>query len=271
MHLEAFINMLLEYMYKLGLFEMAGLLVGVFVLLAVAGVFFAHRLPSRFTIREDTSGFGQLVSGPIGNVFALVFALVTIAIWQNYDAVSGRVSEEAAALHNIYRSLDAYPAQVRDPARTRLKAYVNRVATEEWQHLASVDEGDEDEEAHRLITEANEGMVAYQPRNLGEVPLHQVLLTEIGRARSLRHARLEAGKAYMDTGMWVCLDMGAMILLFFCCFWRLSNRREHLFMAIALGASLGLVFFLMIIYNHPFAGPTAISPSPFQALLKNWK
>jgi hypothetical protein len=270
MNFEAWSNMVLEHLYKLGLYPLAGLLVGVFLLLTVGGVFLSYRLMPRSAIREETADFGQLVGGPIGNVFALVFALVTIAIWQNYDRVESQVSEEAAAIHNIYRNLDPYPAALRDPARALLKTYVHRVITDEWQHLASVEEGDEDEEAHRLITDFNATLVAYRPRNLGEVPLHQVLLSEIDRARGLRHGRLEAGRAYMDAGMWICLDLGSVILLAYCCFWRLSDRREHLLLASALGASLGLVFFLMLIYNHPFAGPAAISPAPFRALLEHW-
>jgi len=233
-------------------------------------VLLVYRLSPRWSVREDTADFGQLVGGPIGNVFALVFALVTLAIWQNYDRVGGQVSEEAATLHNIYRTLEAYPAEVRDPARAQLKAYVRRVVDEEWKRLATVDEGDQDDEAHRMVTDMNAGLVAYRPKTLGELPIHQALLTEIGRARVLRHSRLEAGRAYMDDGMWICLDLGGLILLAYCCFWRLGSMREHLLMAMTLGASLGLVFFLMILYNHPFAGPAAISPAPFQALLKHW-
>jgi hypothetical protein len=270
MGFEVLANMFLEYLYKMGHFSLAALMVGVFVFLSAGGVLLAHRLTPRFAIRESSADFGQLVCGPIGNVFALVFALVTIAIWQNYDRVEGQVSEEAAAIHNIYRSLDGYPAALRDPARVKLKAYVARVISDEWPHLASLEEGDEDEEAHRLVTEFNESLVAYRPQNLGELPLHQVVLAEVGRARGLRHGRLEAGRAYMDAGMWICLDLGSVILLAFCCFWRLSDLREHLLMASALGASLGLVFFLMLLYNHPFAGPAAISPAPFQALLQHW-
>jgi hypothetical protein len=270
MNFEVMGNRFLEYLYRLGLYPLAALLVGVFVLIAVAGVLIAHRLLPRYAFRESSADFGQLVSGPIGNVFALVFALVTIAIWQNYDRVGAQVSEEAAAIHNIYRNLDSYPAQVRDPARSQLKTYVRRVIADEWPHLASIDEGDEDEEAHRLITDLNASLEAYRPQAQGEVPLHQVLLTEVGRARVLRHGRLEAGRPYMDAGMWLCLDLGALIMLAFCCFWHLSDRREHLLMASALGACLALVFFLMLIYNHPFAGPAAISPAPFQSLLDHW-
>ena len=33
-------------------------------------------------------------------------------------------------------------------------------------------------------------------------------------------------------------------------------------------SSLGVVFFLLLTYNHPFVGPEAIGPAPFQALLR---
>jgi hypothetical protein len=270
MDCEAFLTMLMEFLYHLGLFPLAALSMGCFLLLAVGGVFLVHRLSCRWSLGEGFVEFGSLVCGPIGNVFALVFALVTLAIWQNYDRVGTQVSEEAAALHNIYRTVESYPPEVRDPARAGLKTYVRLVVENEWKRLASVEEGDEDEAAHDLITVINAGLVAYRPKTLGELPVHQVLLTEIGRVRALRHSRLESGRAYMDPGMWLSMDLGALILLAYCSVWRVGNGREHLLLAAALGASLGLVFFLMILYNHPFAGPAAISPTPFQALLRGW-
>lgn len=258
---------MLQFVYNLPLYQLVILSMAMFVGLAMGGVLLVCRFGQRWQIEKNTSDFGQLVGGPIGNVFALVFALVTIAIWENYDHVRNQVTEEAAILHNIYRNLETYPAAVRDPVQALLKQYVNRVVNYEWNILADLQPSHEDPEARRMITAVNATLVAYRPAP-GDAPLQYQMLYEVSECRKLRRARLESGTPYMDPAMWICLDLGSLILLGYCSFWRLPSRREHLFMASALGASLGLIYFMLVIYNHPFAGPAAISPAPMQDLLE---
>ncbi len=39
----------------------------------------------------------------------------------------------------------------------------------------------------------------------------------------------------------------------------------------SLAAFLGLVYFLLVVYNYPFTDPAAVSSAPFQDLLGYWK
>ena len=253
----------LSHLSPLGL---AAALVLAFTALALGSVLAMERWGTRIQLGRASSDYGLLVGGPMATVFALVFALVVIAIWQNYDRVRNQVSEEAGCIHNIYRCLESYPPAVRDPARALVRRYVQQVINHEWQALG---EGREDPEAHRLITEVNARLVAYRPRSLGELPLHQEVLAQVSRYRELRHARLEAGIPTVDATMWISLDIGTLILLVYCSLWGLEGEKRNLFLAATRGASLGIVFFLLLAYNHPFAGPAAVDPGPFQSLLEN--
>jgi len=201
-------------------------------------------------------------------MFALVFAMVTVAVWQNYDRVSSAVGEEANCIHNIYRYLETYPPDLRDGTRVLLQAYLKAVIETEWPLMKR---GQEDPEAHRLITEVNARLSAYRPATLGELPLHQEVLAQVSRYRGLRHDRVRSGVAYLDTTMWISLALGSGILLAFCSVWHMPNLKQHIMMVSALGASLGIIFFLMMAYNHPFAGPAAIDAGPFKNLLaQHW-
>jgi len=252
---------MLELAKHLGSSGAGGLIVLGFSGLAAAMPPLVRRWLPWLQVDREYSDFGQIFGGAIGTMFALVFALVTIANWQNYDRVANDVASEANCLHNIDRYLDFYPPALRDPAKGLIRAYLGRLVQNEWPLLAK---GGEDPEARRLITEFDVRLAGYRPATLGELPLHQEMLTQVSVYRTLRHGRLDAGRAYLDAGMWVSLAIGSATLLGFGSVWRVPDRRQHLILMLALGASLGVVFFLLLTYNHPFKGPEAIGPAPFQ-------
>jgi len=248
----------------LGPFSAAALVVLGSVAVSVAVRYVLHRWCPRLLLEGANAGFGQIIGTAIGTMFTLVFALVTIAIWENYDRVANAVGDEANSIHNIDRYLDAYPAALREPTQKLIQSYLRRMIAVEWPLLRT---GAEDPEARRMILEINARMVAHRPATLAEIPLHQELLAQVSAYRALRHARLQAGKPYVDTSMWIALAVGSLTLMIYCGAWQVPDRRQHLIMIAALGTSLGLVCFLLLAYDHPFSGPEAISPAPFQALL----
>jgi len=246
----------------------AVLTVGAFAGLAVGCVLVVNRFFPGLRLGEESTGFGQIFAGAIGTIFALVFALVTIAMWGNCDKAYNGVAEEANCIHNLYCDLEPYPAAMREATRGLLRTYLKELITQEWPLLA---ESREDPEARRLVAELSARLTGYQPASQGEMPLHGEVLTQVSRYRALRHDRLRAAEPYLDPSMWVALVAGTVILLGFCSVWKMASLKHHLLMAAALGASLGSLVFLMAVYNHPFRPPAAIRPTPLQMLLaEDW-
>ena len=259
---------MIEFTNHLSPYTMGGLILLVFVIVSVVTLVVVRRWCPGLMIDKECEDVGTIFGTAIGTTFALVFALVTIAVWQNYDRVASAVGEEANTIHNIYRYLDAYPPAVRVPTQQLLRAYLQQMITHEWPLLTT---GQEDRETHRLITDINARLVSYRPDGPAEVPLHSEMLAQISSYRSLRHGRLQSSKAYVDASMWISLILGSLTLMVFCSLFRFNNHRQMLIMTVTLGSSLGVVFFLLMAYNHPFAGPEAITAAPFQSLLDhNW-
>lgn len=245
--------------------EAGGLLV-VSASLSMGGAWLVRRHLAGARFQRTITDFGQIFGGAVGTIFALVFALVTVAVWQNYDRVANGVGEEANTVHNLFRYLESYPPPFREAQQDLLRAYVREVVDGEWKAQRT---GVPDLDAQRIITEFNARMTQYRPATLGELPLHSEVLVQVSRLRALRHDRERAVGAYLDLPMWVSLLAGAALLVAFCSLWEIERLREHLMLVGALGASMGIVFFLMIAYNHPFRGPAAITAGPFEALLQN--
>ena len=232
-------------------------------LVFTAALWLYQRFLPRFRFAEDSNEEGAIYAAGIGTIFALIFAFVIIAVWQNFAQVSATVSQEANILHNIYRNLDGYPPELRDPARTQLRAYVDRVVTVEWPLLAT---GDQDPVAHEQITALSNTITQYKPATIGELPLQQEMLQLLLNNRNLRHDRIRGGAPYLDIAMWWSLLLGIVLLMLFSCMLNVPSRRQHYLMHGVLGASIGVVLFLLLVYNYPFMGPGAIGPEPLKVL-----
>lgn len=212
---------------------------------------------------RDTTELGEIFADAIGGIFALLFALVTVAVWQNHDRLDTTVSNEANTLHGLYRNLDSYPPAMRKHNEDLLKGYADRVAKVEWELMK---QGKQDPISHQMITQFNKSMFAYRPASIGEVPLHSQTLELISRYRGLRHDRLEGSESYLDNTMWCALVLGAGIYIGYSCFFHTENQKAYRVMVASLGAALGLVFYMLVIYDNAFVGPGRVSPKAFQDL-----
>lgn len=244
----------------------------VVIALSVAVSLGCLRLASRFLQRQrfERAGtdFSQIYGTSIGTIFSLIFALVIVSDWQNFDRLSAGVDAEVNVLDNLHQNLEGWPADLRGPAQAMLKAYVERTAEVEWPLMA---EGRRDPGSERMLEALTALLRRHEAATLGELPAQQELLRLLAQARSLRQDRIKGGVSYLDLPMWLSLAVGSLILLGFASMLDVPSRRQHLLMQGALGASIGVVFYLLLIYDNPFLGPGAISPAALRELpLRVW-
>ena len=255
---------LVSYFSALGLVVVV---IGAAVLVSLGCLWLVQRFAARLHFVEATQ-FGEIFSASTGVIVALIFAFVTMAVWQNYDKVGGVVLREAHTLHNIYRNLESYPPRISEPVRAIMRGYVTRVIDHEWKSAA---EGKADAEATAMLHKIGALLTAYRVTNIGEIPLHAETLRLIAEHRSLTGDRLKGGEPCLEPPMWIALICGALILIAYSSFFVVPRFGHHVVMISVLGAALGLMFYLLLAYNYPLTGPAAVSSAPYQQLLTYWK
>jgi xanthine/uracil permease len=85
----------------------------------------------------------------------------------------------------------------------------------------------------------------------------------------LRRNRIQSEKSFLAKPMWAALIISAILLILFSALFKTKNIRIHAVMIALVGGSLGVMFFLLVIYNNPFWGPSAIEPTPFKKTLES--
>ncbi|OIN01075.1 hypothetical protein A9236_07850 [Polynucleobacter sp. QLW-P1DATA-2] len=190
--------------YDIGLrFELLAIVLAIcFLVFCLFQKFFPNVL-----FGED-SEFAGYIYNAMGVVFSLVFAFVTVLVWQNYNGVSDAVAKEASTLNNMYRVFAAFPPEVERNGKAELKSYVTTVINEEWPLLSN------DQfsiKAYKELLSIEDLVIHLKPQNAGETNAHQQLLRLTLEATELRRSRVYNARFALSPPAWFGLVSSLMI------------------------------------------------------------
>jgi hypothetical protein len=212
----------------------------------------------------DDGPYAGYIFNAMGVVFSLIFAFITVLVWQNYNNVSDSVNKEAGHLNNIYRLYSAFPPEIEKSGQESLRSYTKIVIEDEWP-LMKKDQFSP--EAFKKLLVMEDQIIKYQPQSSGQSNAHQQMLRLITEYTELRRSRIYNAQFALGRPAMIGLISSSFIFLFFSWLFKMGSVRTHLIMLAFLGFIIvGVVYFLLI-YIHPFLGPMAIGPEPFQRLL----
>ena len=206
----------------------------------------------------------EIFSDAIGLIFAFILSLVTITAWQSHNDVADSIDKEAVTLMNIYRTLEAFPPEIRDQGRSTLREFVNEVITNEWPAMKI---GKYDKQAYVIFLNFSNLVQRYKPKDFAELAAQQEELRLLSTYRELRSHRLLNAKPLIDNYLLCILVLAALIYLFYQSIYHMTDLRSHIIMYCSLTTSISLVFLMILIFNNPFIGPSAIGPDTFEKLL----
>ena len=84
------------------------LVVAVFVLIAVVGLTLVQRIvPSH--LRQQHNDVAGFIYAVLGVIYAVLIALVVIAVWEDYAAARDTVEREASELDDVFRLAHPLP------------------------------------------------------------------------------------------------------------------------------------------------------------------
>jgi len=223
-----------------------------------------QRIFPNFLFGEDSEYAGYIYNA-MGVVFSLVFAFVTVLVWQNYNGVSDAIAKEASTLNNMYRLFSAFPPDIEKKGRDSIRAYTTTVVNEEWPLLKK------DQfsiKAYQEILKIDDLIIHFQPQNTGQSNAHQQMLRLATEATELRRSRIYNARFALAPAAWIGLISSSLVFLFFSCLFKMKSGKTHLILILFLGLTIVGVMYFLVLFIHPFLGPMALGPDPLVNLLK---
>ena len=213
---------------------------------------------------EDSEYAGYIYNA-MGVVFSLVFAFVTVLVWQNYNGVSDAITKEASTLNNMYRLYSAFPPEVEKKGREQLRTYTRTIIQEEWPLLSN---DQFSTKAYQELIQIVDNVIHLQPQTVGQSNVHQQMIHLAVEATELRRSRIYNARFGLAPPAWLGLLSSSLIFLFFSCLFKMKSVRTHLLLILFLGLTIVGVLYFLILFLHPFLGPMALNSEPFENLLK---
>jgi len=240
-------------------------------LVALAGLELVQRLVPSEKRQEhnDVAGFLYAV---VGVVYAVLLALLVIAVWEQFQRANETVESEANAVAEIAWLAHRLPEPERHVLQEEARAYAQEVVDEEWPQMEQGLEGVQSRpEGWDLIDDIRATFQEVEPSTAAEQDFHAQGLTQIQRLYDARRMRMVQAEEGIPGILWAVLVFGAVVAVGFTYLFGLRNTWAHRLMVISLTAVIALVIFAIGAMEHPFSGGARVGPEAFELILERFE
>ena len=250
---------MINVIYSVPTWLLGVIITGLFTVLSGAGLVIVHRLVP-VDARRPHNDIAGYISNIVAFVYAVLLAFLVVAVWQQYGQAATTTQLEANAASDLFHQAHGYPEPLRTTVRAAIRTYVGTVIDTEW---AIQGRGGVSEEATRILDELQVEILGFSPRDLREQTLHGEQLHDLNALMDQRRTRIFAGSSGLHPVIWAVILLGSVLVVVFAYFMGTGSFRAHLAMTVLLGASIGLVIFLLLALDYPFRGDIGIKPDAF--------
>jgi hypothetical protein len=241
-------------------------------LVALAGLELVQRLvpASSRQAHNDVAGF---IYAALGVIYAVLLALVVIAVWEEFQAANGTVEQEANAVAEIAWLGNRLPEPVGSHIQEMCRSYAEEVVNTEWPLMEQgqappMSQSQGTPSGWTLIDEIRASIQDFQPHTKAEEQLYAEGLDQVQRLADARRMRLVAAQEGVPGVLWAVLIFGGIAAVSFTYLFGLENTWAHRLMVVTLAAVIGLVLFTIGAMEHPFSGGARIGTEAFDLVLE---
>src|SRR5829696_2034553 len=240
-------------------------------LAAVAGLESVQRLVPAEKRQEqnDVAGFLYAV---VGVVYAVLLALLVIAVWEQYQKANETVESEANGVAEVAWLAHRLPEPERHELQEDARSYAQEVVDTEWPLMEQGIGGVQSlPEGWDLIDDMRATLQDFEPRTVAEQELYAEGLDRISRFGDARRMRMVAAQEGLPGVLWVVLVFGAVVAVGFTYLFGMRNSWAHRLMVMSLTAIIVLVIFAIVAMDYPFSGGARIEAEAFDLILERFE
>jgi Protein of unknown function (DUF4239) len=240
-------------------------------IVAVIGLAVVQRLVP-VEIRKEHNDVAGFIYAVLGVIYAVLLALVVIAVWEDFGRANVTVETEANALAEIAWLAYALPEPEGRHLQELARSYAEEVVHKEWPLMEQgktplMESTQETPSGWILIDDIRATLQGYEPRTAAEEQLYAEGLDQVQRLADARRLRLVQAEEGLPTVLWVVLVVAGIVVVGFAYLFGLENTGTHALMVASLAGVIALGLFTIAAMEHPFSGGAKIEPSAFELVL----
>jgi hypothetical protein len=249
--------------------------IGGICLVSLSGLELVQRLVPA-TSRQPHNDVAGFIYAALGVIYAVLLALVVIAVWEEYNAASETVEQEANAVAEIFWLAHRLPEPEGTHIQELARSYAQDVIDEEWPLMEQgqaplMTQTQGTPAGWTLIDEIRANLQEFQPHTPADEQLYAEGLDQVQILADARRMRLVAAEEGIPGVLWAVLIFGGVAAIGFTYLFGLENTWAHRLMVVTLAAVIGLVLFTIGALEHPFSGGARIGTGAFDLILERFE
>jgi hypothetical protein len=252
--------------YGLSPIVLAIVMISTIEFLAIAGLVITRwlivpRLHFLEGVNEAISGTVQA----IGVFYGITVGLISVGVWNTYDASSDLVSKEAASIGVLYRDFGGYQEPVRAAMQAELREYTVAIIDQVWPAQVA---GKPINVGRAILDDLQRQLYNFEPGGPSQTALHSETLGAYNKLIEARRLRMEAVEGGLSAVMWAVIWIGAAISIGVAYLYKIEDLKLHIILIFLMAGFLGLLIFMIVINDRPFFGYSSISSEPYKLILR---
>ena len=221
---------------------------------------------------NDVAGF---IYAALGMIYAVLLALVVISVWEQYQAASETVEQEANAAAEVFWLADRLPEPEGVHLQELVQSYAEEVVHREWPLMEEgraplMTQTRGTPAGWTIIDDIRQNIQGFEPHTKAQEQLYAEGLDQVQRLADARRTRLVASEEGVPAVLWSVLVFGGMAAVGFTYLFGLESTWAHRLMVVTLAAVIGLVLFTVGALEHPFSGGARIGTGAFDLILERF-
>ena len=200
------------------------------------------------------------VLSPLGTIFGLFIAFVSVQVWGDSQAASAAVMREASALRAALVLAASFPGEPEANLRALVHEHITQAVTREWPMMAQ--QTATLSLTPRPLAEAMRATLALSPNTAGQQIAQREIVSALQSALEARRQRILISEAHVGLIKWACLFLQASCAFAVIAIVHSGNRAAARLTLAIFATGVAAAVLLILAHDEPFTGEISVLPQP---------
>jgi len=216
---------------------------------------------------NEVTGFLFLA---IASFYAFLLSFIVFMVWGQLNETRGNVSKEGSSAMSLYRDIKYYPDT--SESKQLMIVYLDfvfNVIDEEFPNMDNL-------KPNRITTESFNRvfykMEHLNPKNQFQIQLVAEMFNHLNGLALYRGLRTNSLETEIPPPMWWPILLGAIITIICAMLLDIEHTGMHVALNGLLGIFIAMIIFIIILFDHPYAGSLSIKPQSYKQIftMEKW-
>ena len=257
------------YLLQIPSFLLFLLIISIGAIIAGLGTFLFRKYVNVKILRSHNEVTGFLFLA-LTSFYAFLLSFIVFMVWGQLNETRGNVSKEGSSAMGLYRDIKFYPDTVESKQLMIVYLdFIYNVIDEEFPNMEQMKLSRKTPESFDHVFYKMEHL---NPKNQFQVQLVSEMFNHLNQLATFRGLRESSLEKEIPSPLWWPMLLGAFITIFCSMLLDIEHKRLHITLNALLGIFIGMIFFIILLLDHPYSGSLSIKPQSYKQIftMEKW-